>query len=231
MEETTQHDDDATGSAADAVISYLQNHKDFFLHHPELLGELDIPHTAGDGAISLIERQVSVLRERHKGEQQRLYALVQTARENERVAERLHRIAVEVVAFDEVDDALDTVTQLVKELFNVEYVSFRITSQIGDRPEQVDSRSPEFADLYLRVNRGRSVCDNAVEPASKVFLFGEDAEVESVVLIPLGGSRPCGILALGSSRADRFSADHSTFYLDRLGELLGATIRRIADVT
>jgi uncharacterized protein YigA (DUF484 family) len=230
MEETTEHDDDVAGGTEDAVIAYLQAHKDFFLHHPELLGELDIPHSEGDGAISLIERQVSVLRERHKGEQQKLYALVQTARENERVAERLHRIAVEVAAFEDVDDALDTVTQLVKELFNVEYVSFRITSQIGDRPERVDPRSPEFADLYLRVSRGRSVCDNPMEPASKVFLFGENAEVGSAVLIPLGGSRPCGILALGSSRADRFSADQGTFYLDRLGELLGATIRRLADV-
>ncbi len=229
MAKTTRHDDDTTGSA-DAVISYLQNHKDFFLHHPELLGELDIPHAEGDGAISLIERQVSVLRDRHKSEQQKLYALVQTARENERVAERLHRIAVEVAAVNDMDDAFDTVTQLIKELFSVQYVSFRITSEIGDRPERVDPRSPAFADLYLRVNRGRSVCENPVEPASKIFLFGEEADVGSAVLIPLGGSRPCGILALGSSRADRFSADHGTFYLDRLGELLGATIRRIVDV-
>jgi len=228
MEETTQCDEEKTGNAAEDVVSYLQSHKDFFLLHPELLGELDIPHTEGDGVVSLIERQVSVLRDQHNKEQQQLYALVQTARENERVAERLHRIAVEVVAIEEMDDALDSVTQLIRELFNVEYVSFRITSQIGDRPERVDARSPEFADLYHRVNRGRSVCDNRVQPVSRIFLFGEDAEVGSLVLIPLGGSRPCGVLALGSPKEDRFTSDHGTFYLDRLGELLGATIRRIA---
>lgn len=228
MEDSEPREESKTGTGAAEVVSYLQDHPDFFLNHPKLLAELDVPHLEGEGVESLIERQVSVLRERHRKEQQQLYALVQTARENERVAERLHRIAVEVVAFSNIDDALDSVAQMVRELFSVEYVSFRITTQIGDRPECADPRSPEFADLYHRVNRGRSVCDNQIAAPIRTFLFGEDADVSSAVFIPLGGNRPCGILALGSPREDRFTADQGTFYLDRLGELLGAAIRRIA---
>ena len=64
--------------------------------------------------------------------------------------------------------------------------------------------------------------------AIRSFLFGGEADVSSAVMIPLGGNRPCGILALGSPKGDRFTPDHGTFYLDRLGELLGAAIRRIA---
>jgi len=227
MEESEPKDADKPAVDAGEIVAYLQDHTDFFLNHPHLLSELDIPHMEGDGVVSLIERQVSVLREKHRKEQQQLYALVQTARENERVAERLHRIVMEVVTFTDIDDALDSVAQMVKELFNVEYVSFRISTQTGDRAEFVDPRTPEFADLYHRVNRGRSACDNQITAPIRSFLFGEDADVASAVFIPLGGSRPSGILALGSPREDRFTTDQGTFYLDRLGELLGASIRRI----
>lgn len=228
MEETEQQRETKQSSEIESVVAYLRKHKDFFLEHPELLAELDIPHGEGEGAISLIERQVSVLRERNEVEQQQLYSLVQTARDNERVAERLHRVAVEILGFKNLDDMLDSVSQLIKDLFNVEYVSFRITNGAGDRLEMVDARSPAFADLYHRVVAGHSVCDNQLAPASKTFLFGEDTEVKSVVLVPLGGSRPCGVLALGSSQDDRFTVDHGTFYLDRLGELLGAAIQRLS---
>jgi uncharacterized protein YigA (DUF484 family) len=228
MEETEPRQRVKSSTDAGEVVAYLQEHRDFFLNHPQLLAELDIPHGEGDGVVSLIERQVSVLRDRYRKEQQQLYALVQTARENERVAERLHRIAVEIVAFRDIDEAIDTVAQMIKDLFNVEYVSFRIANERGDRPEHVDPRSPEFAELYHRVNRGRSMCDNRISASIRSYLFGEDADVASAVYIPLGGKRPDGVLALGSSDADRFTPDQGTFYLDRLGELLGAAIRRIA---
>ncbi|MDJ0957198.1 MAG: DUF484 family protein, partial [Arenicellales bacterium] len=178
MEKTEQQDDATKISEAESVIAYLRAHRNFFLEHPELLAELDIPHDEGEGSISLIEKQVSVLRERNEAEQQQLYSLVKTARDNERVAERLHRIAVEVLGFENLDDILDSVSQLIKDLFNVEFVSFRITNGIGNRPEMADARSPAFADLYHRVVAGHSVCDNNLAPASKSFLFGEDAAVK-----------------------------------------------------
>ena len=228
MEKTEQQSETANPDDAESVVAYLRAHKNFFLEHPELLAELDIPHDEGEGSISLIEKQVSVLRKRNEAEQQQLYSLVQTARDNERVAERLHQIAVEILGFENLDDILDSVSQMIKDLFNVEFVSFRITNGIGNRPEMADARSPAFADLYHRVVAGHSVCDSKLSPASKSFLFGEDAEVKSVVLVPLGGSRPCGVLALGSLQDERFTTDHGTFYLDRLGELLGAAICRLS---
>lgn len=228
-DETQDQGDPIPDPEAESVAAYLQAHPDFFLSHPELLADLKIPHREGEGVISLIERQVAVLRQQHKQEQDQLYALVQTARDNERVAERLHRIALEILGVDDFDSALDSLSPLIQELFSVDQVSFRITGEAGERKEMVDGRLPVFADLYHRVADGRSVCDNQLAPAEKSFLFGEDTTVKSVVMIPLGGSRPCGILALGASAADRFTANQGTFYLDRLGGLLGAAIRHLTN--
>ena len=46
------------------VIKFLETHIDFFERHPDLLSSLRLPHNSGQ-AISLIEKQVSVLREQN----------------------------------------------------------------------------------------------------------------------------------------------------------------------
>ena len=44
------------------IVRFLRDHPDFFERHPELLADMLLPHETGS-AVSLVERQVSVLRE------------------------------------------------------------------------------------------------------------------------------------------------------------------------
>ena len=46
-----------------SVKDYLAAHPDFFENHASLLSSLHLPHSTG-GAVSLVERQVSVLRQK-----------------------------------------------------------------------------------------------------------------------------------------------------------------------
>jgi uncharacterized protein YigA (DUF484 family) len=66
----------------EAVARYLEDHPDFFLTHGALLEGLQIPHRDSAGAVSLIERQVRVLRERNQALQDQLRELIEIAREN-----------------------------------------------------------------------------------------------------------------------------------------------------
>ena len=47
-----------------AVVQYLQHNPDFFERHPQLLARLRLPHPRGGSTISLVERQIEVLREK-----------------------------------------------------------------------------------------------------------------------------------------------------------------------
>ncbi len=49
--------------SARAVHDYLEAHPDFFERHSALLSQLELPHGAG-GSVSLVERQVSMLRQK-----------------------------------------------------------------------------------------------------------------------------------------------------------------------
>lgn len=220
-------------SAADEeqrVAEFLKQHGDFLARNPELLVGLEIPHAAGGGSVSLIERQVQVLRQTLARERRHLEDLVATARENERVAERLHRIATEVAGFLDLDAALAGLQQMIREMFDISQVALRVEHPelCGSRREVVHPHDPAFIEVRARVTHGRSISDDRLPVAVREYLFGDEGEqVASCALVPVGGRQPIGVIALGSERADRFSADQGTLYLDRLGDLAGAALQRL----
>src|SRR5579885_1209379 len=81
----------AAEAEEDAVARYRQHHPEFFERHLPLLARLRLPHLRGGSTVSLIERQVEVLRERHAAVEQKLAEFVKVARSNDQVAEKIHR--------------------------------------------------------------------------------------------------------------------------------------------
>ncbi|WP_164247913.1 DUF484 family protein, partial [Stenotrophomonas maltophilia] len=71
--------------------AYLSQHPEFFVEHDELIPELRIPHQPGD-AVSLVERQVRLLRERNIEMRHRLSQLMDVARENDRLFDKTRRL-------------------------------------------------------------------------------------------------------------------------------------------
>ena len=69
----------------EAVSDYLLTHPDFFIDHPEVLKELQVPHLSGN-AVSLVEKQLILLREQNEQTQKRLHELIEIARQNEELA-------------------------------------------------------------------------------------------------------------------------------------------------
>lgn len=212
------------------VVRFLRANPDFFLHRSDLLTSMNIPHIRAEGTASLIERQVQVLRDKHRHEREQLQALVETARDNERVANRLHEIALELMISTDLDAVLVSIPPLVRDLFRVDAAVVRVEHKqlAGTRAELVDPDDPSFIELRARVTHGRSVVDNRLPSSIRTQLFGGDAErMRSAILVPLGGKRPLGVLVLASAEKNRFEPDQGTFYLDRLGELMGAVVRRL----
>src|SRR5579883_2093823 len=95
---------DARGAAAakeneeDAIAAYLQHNPDFFERHQALLTRLRLPHVRGGSTISLVERQIEVLREKHAALESKLADFVQVARGNDAIAEKLHRFTRRLLA-------------------------------------------------------------------------------------------------------------------------------------
>ena len=77
-----------------SVGEYLQTFPDFFERNDVLLGKLRLPHLRDSGStVSLVERQVEVLRDRNQSLERKLKELLDVARSNDQLAERIHRLS------------------------------------------------------------------------------------------------------------------------------------------
>jgi uncharacterized protein len=206
-----------------AVEAFLRQHPDFFERHLPLLDVLKLPHPVG-GSVSLIERQVAVLRDKHRFLEHRLAELVERARENERVGLHLHRLACTLMHAEGLDAVLALTQDALRDELKAELVSIRLAGGEGDDLHRLRAEDLEyFEELFAR---GRPQCGRLPKPALQA-MFGDDADaIGSAILMPLSvDGQHTGVLALGSRSADRFLPDMGTYFVTHLGELLGEAIR------
>ena len=79
------------------VEEFLRAHPNFLQDRPGLLAVLNLPH-GGEGAVSLVERQVSVLRQRNIVSRQQINSLSDIGRENDRLLEATRRTVLALLA-------------------------------------------------------------------------------------------------------------------------------------
>src|SRR4030065_1349468 len=103
----------------EAVARYLEDHPDYFQRHPETLARILLTHETGGKAVSLIERQVQVLREQNQALQRQLRDLVNNARENDVLGARLHRFATARGSCTPLADGRDTTYDLLRQEFHL----------------------------------------------------------------------------------------------------------------
>ncbi len=93
----TDNNDEQKRLSDGDVLRFLSENPSFFEDYDSILPRLRIPHRSGS-ATSLIERQVSVLRERCEGLEANLRDFIVVARENENLHGRMHALMQDIVS-------------------------------------------------------------------------------------------------------------------------------------
>jgi uncharacterized protein YigA (DUF484 family) len=225
----------ATGTAAlnDAsVAQYLEAFPEFFERNPALLQRLRLPDERGSGTtVSLLEKQVDVLRERNRQLEKRLAEFIAVARDNDALAARIHRLTTRLVHAHGIGPVIDAVEASLREDFDVQralLVLFRDDQALAARESPFirlaarDSAEIRGFETLLASDRPRC---GQVRDSQRDYLFGEGAvDIGSVALVPLGPGGRHGLLACGSTDAQRFNPTVSTEFLARIGELIAAAL-------
>jgi uncharacterized protein YigA (DUF484 family) len=206
--------------SADDLVRFLQQHPDFFEQHPDLFEQLNLPH-GGGGAVSLVERQVKVLRERQVANRERLAELVRVARGNDLLAARTHQLALRLLRARTKAEVRAHVETSMREDFEVSPVRFLLND-----PELAD---PALQGLESLLAAGKPRCGHFAE-AQRTALFGDfGPSIASMAIVPAGHGAVHGALVLGSEDPHRFNPAVSTDFLARIGEMIGAALARCAD--
>ncbi|MGN8160336.1 DUF484 family protein [Salinisphaera sp. RV14] len=212
------------------VAAYLAAHPDFLRRHPEAFEAMDVPHASGS-AVSLIERQVRVLRDTNARIQSRFEELLAAARSNEERVVQLNRVARIMAGAVEVDPMIASLTRCLGDHLAVDCV---YVGMQGTLPTTVDSIHPleDDADASRALTnvfrRGKPICGELSATQSKaLFAGGDDALMTSAAMIPLGQHDIHGAIVLASADPKRFTADMGTLFVELFGDLLTATLRRL----
>jgi uncharacterized protein len=220
--------DDAT--QARVVAAYLKRHPEFLSEYPELAAQLTMPREQGPVA-SLAAYQLHSLREKNAELERRLGELIAIAAENEKLMERVHALTVALLRANTMEVTARSVVAKLSADFHTDQVRLVL---FGDEPQmpradwlqQVAGPEalPEFAD-FLHQNEpvsGRLSSDKLRR------LFGTDAEkTRSVAMMRLGDA---GLLAIGSTDADRFQPGMGTLFLKMIAATITAALARSRDM-
>lgn len=222
-----------TAATDDAgVVEYLEAFPDFFERHPQLLQRIRLPDGRNGGAtVSLLERQVTVLRDRNLQLERRLAEFIEIAHANDELAARIHRLTTRLVHARSLERVVDAVEASLREDFAVQravLVLFRDDTALAARESHfvrlAGRDAPEMRSFESLFNSGRPRCGQ-VRDSQRDYLFGAaGAGIGSVALTPIGPGGSVGLLACGAASAHRFNPTMSTDFLARIGELIAAAV-------
>ena len=213
------------------VAAYLAAHPDFFDRHTRLLGDLTLSHEPGGDAVSLVERQVSLLRQRSAELEKQLKQLVGVAKLNDAIVEKIHKLALRLLATADFDERLELLESGLREDFLAERAVLVLFEAAGELPlanhafvRLVDRSDAGLKPFATFLKAGRPRC-GLIRDRQKSFLFaGHETEIGSAALVPLGAGAQLGFLVIGSSDKDYFHPGKSMDLLGRLGDLVAVAL-------
>lgn len=197
----------------EAVVAFLQDNPDFFLHQPDLLARLKIPH-AERGTVSLVEIQLSRLRQRVAELEEDITQLMSAGSRNEqlfRAFSHVHRSLFAATSEQDIDTALGELAHSLN--LNV---CLRVYDEASSplkhiERKRVDAlRASHFAGNRCYFGRLRRV-------EGELFL-SEAPELGSYALVPVVQGRELGMLAFASKDGGHFQPSMDTLFLDQLAE-------------
>lgn len=196
------------------IAAFLKQNPDFFRKFPDVVHELDVPHDTG-GAISLVEHQSKILRDKNNELHERLQQLVENARRNDRLFEQTRRLTLDLLdaqSIEEVEQALQESMNLV---YGVDYACITLFVPAMNMQAVIET---EMQDQLVRhFGRKQAIVGQLSDDQMELF-FHAHSKVGSMAACLL--KNDLGILALGHKQDEYFKSNMDTLFLDYVAEIV-----------
>ncbi|MAZ87200.1 MAG: hypothetical protein CL693_06110 [Cellvibrionaceae bacterium] len=208
------------------VTDFLRKRPDFFVKQPGLLADLRLPHESGE-AISLVERQVSILRERNMDMRHRLSKLLDNARDNDRLFDKTKRLVLALLEGKGLEDTVESLFYSFDKDFQIHYTSlilFGDPARLPNSKARVEPLSKARDSLGQVLKNNKPLC-GVLDPKEVEYLFPEFSDsVGSIALVPLIHGNTFGLLAIANRDPLYYRSSMGTLFLSYIGEVLNRTL-------
>lgn len=207
------------------VRDYLSQNPDFFEQNPDVFEALNISHNSGK-AISLVERQIGLMRDRNKDMAAQIDQMQTTAQDNALLMEKTNRLVLNLVQAKDLTQLIKALSVSLKSDFSTEFFSLTlINDDIIAAKTAANFVSKDEAKSIINdiLTAQKAVCGAREEELS--LLFGNQAkDIGSILALPLKNSVTFGVLALGHRDPSFYSQEIGTVFIDYIGDLLNELI-------
>lgn len=214
-----------------SVAQFLSNTPDFFEEHAALLGQVRLSSPLTGRTLSLQERQMEVMREKHKALELQLSDLLRHGQANDAIAHKFQSWTRALLqARNDVDLPHVLVTGL-QGIFAVPQATLRLWRVAPDYAHAWFAEGvAEDAMIFAR-SLTAPYC-GANNDFDAVRWLEHAASVQSTAIIPLridSGAETFGLLVLGSGDPQRFAAGMATDFLSEIGATASAALACLLD--
>ena len=209
-------------STEDMVREFLRDNPRFLDDNPDILESLSLPHNSGN-AVSLVERQVGVMRDRNKEMRNRLDNMLATAHDNDLLFEKTKRLVLNLLEAKNLPAMVETIYDSLGKDFEIDFYSLTLFGDEKSLPRtmaRVASIEKANEQVNTLIGSNRAVC-GVLREEEMTFLFGEKGlQVGSVAAVPLRYNNLYGILAIGNADPNFYKSSMGTLFLSYIAEVV-----------
>lgn len=222
-------EESVTELSTEQVAEFLRQNPNFFIQQDDLLADLSLPHESGK-AISLLERQVTVLRERGTDARQKLGNLLENARNNDQLFDTTRNLVLALLRARGITEIADVAQDQLSNHSSIDACEIILVKQdkLGVsnsvRVENVRKLKEDFADVF---RLKRTHCGPMSEEQLE-YLFPEiSSSIKSTAICPVvNNSEVLALLAFGNHEDNFFNVNLDTLFLDFIGQVVGAVLSK-----
>lgn len=214
------HDNKTSTINSEDVAAYLKTNPDFFTDRDALLADMTVPHESGK-AVSLLERQVKILRDRSIESRHTLNALLENARYNDQLFSVTRNLILMLLEEDKLGE-LASVTECNLETQPGIDACKLIMVDTAATASELQKRFPSLF-------RSKRVLTLQLDKETSQLLFPTaSTALRSAALCPVTHNNSLlAILAIGNQSQDYFTEELDTLFLDFIAEVLGSLVNRL----
>lgn len=219
--------DELPGETLDeqAIIDYLRTHPDFFSHHKNLLTELNLPHASGR-AVSLVEHQVAIMRERNVDMRRRMNELLEAARMNDSIFAKTRSLTLALLDAKSLQELNEVLATFVLVDFEADFVCCHVHG-FDHSLDHIHNHSDDFPFAHL-LNGNSPVCTTLRQAElEQIFPASNHGDAGSAVLLPMHLTSGNGALCIGSRDPHHFSNDMDTLFVAYIADVLSKVLTHL----
>ena len=191
------------------VELFLLENLNFFETRESLVSELKFKHATGS-ASSLLERQVTKLRDEHKSLISLLNTFIKTASINEDLFNKSKDLTLKILGSKNKKEIINTVENSFKKEFKV------------DKPKLAFFKNEKLDELEnitgLSFHKGAIHCGSF--SSEKMNILFKDKKIESMAVTVIVAKNEIGLLMLGSYDRTKYLGDEDTTFVEYIRDVL-----------